>query len=181
MIVLKREHNHPIFSTDTLHHIAPSPETEEKQAALFCQGDSPNTPSVSSNLPSLTEEEKVKYQALLNRIQEGLSANPTLFVPAVKKMLKNADAFASTEHGLAFAMHTFGLYSGVKATTRTAAKRLVQHSHKTSPVCKKLLLSGEKKLKVCQPIIIRELLPRELSNHNYTSSGVLPKTKLNKT
>lgn len=129
-----------------------------------------STTSGSNNLPSATEEEKMKYQALLSRI-EAISANSAAFAPAFKKMLKNADAYASSESGLASTMHTFGSYSGVKAATRRVAKRLVQQCHKTvigvqttAPGHRKLLLSG-KILNVGRSTDIRKP-PKELSHHN---------------
>lgn len=157
--------------------------TEKNDNTECVSTSSDLTPSESNNILSVTEADRRRYQTLLNRIEHALSTNPAVFVPALKKMLDNTDEFVSTESALASAMHTFGKYSGVKAATRRAAKQLLRRSHKTvigvqptAPARRKLLLSGRKKLNVGRPAGVKGP-PRELSHHDYTSFGVLPKRK----
>lgn len=134
VIVRKGEHNHPMMLSraGSLHH--GDPDSQNMEA---CD----NTQPVSSRLPSLTKADEIKLQTLLNRIEEGLSSKPAVFVPALKKMLRNADRFAATESGLVSAMLNFGSYSGVQPT---------------APGQRKSLLSGRRKLNVGRPAGIRK-------------------------
>lgn len=107
-----------------------------------------------------------------------------VFVPALKKILKHVDE--ATEIRLVKAVHTSGLFAGIKAATQRVAKRLIQCSPgtviKVQPTalgCRKSLLSGKRKSNAGQPKDTKKPC-KELSSHDDTSFGLKEKRKRNR-
>ncbi|GFU89668.1 SWIM-type domain-containing protein [Trichonephila clavipes] len=63
----------------------------------------------------LTSQEYLEFKALCNRIKKGIDTSPETYVPAVKKMLRNAKKFAKTDADLISAMHNFATYESEAA------------------------------------------------------------------
>ncbi|GFY44585.1 hypothetical protein TNIN_435911 [Trichonephila inaurata madagascariensis] len=77
-----------------------------------------NSESVYSSETSkyeLTSQEYLEFEALCNRIKKGIDTSPETYVPAVKKMLRNAKQFTNTDADLISAMHNFATYESVAA------------------------------------------------------------------
>lgn len=125
------------------------------------------------------EEQSRLHHMVLHRLNAGLASNPDVFVPAVRKMLKNIDHHATTEAGLVSAISTFGKYSGVPAVHRRrfGARIGVQP---TAIGRRKLCLSGRRRI---GPGRLRQagkvVIPPALEKHDYTSFvSKLPARKL---
>lgn len=102
MIVLNGEHNHTIFSADTLHHRDRSPDTKEKLAALFRQGHNPSSAHYFLNIDLLMNSGENYYKfAADGRYYPTLSTVTKLFQKEFESeyesfsrdMFKNLEAF----------------------------------------------------------------------------------------
>jgi len=76
---------------------------------------------------NITDPEDImqSLDELFKRIKQGTVSNPSKYIPAVHKMVKNAAKFAATEDGLVSAMLTFGKDANLKpASTDTNRTKL---------------------------------------------------------
>ena len=128
-----------------------------------------------------------RLDGLLARIKQGLAESPDSFVPACRRMLDNADKFASTDTGLLTAMHTFAKYSGLQpAKCRSVLSRFATGKRRgiqigvqpTAVGRRRQTLSGKRRLSAGRPAgLVSARASRQLAAHDYTSLGTLPTRK----
>ncbi|GFQ79967.1 hypothetical protein TNCT_723401 [Trichonephila clavata] len=102
-----------------------------------------NSESVFSSDTSeyeLTSQEYLDFESLCNRIKKGIHTSPETYVPAVKKMLRNAKQFANTDADLISAMHNFATYESEAAQCKVGDmgrcfSTKIVHLGKRKPSC----------------------------------------------
>lgn len=110
-------------------------------------------------------------ETFCDRIKLGLHENGTAFLPAVEKMDRNIQKFASTESGLLTTLHTMGRYAGVlpgKKRTPLNARRHGQMIgvQPTAIARRKFPLSGRRSQHGGRPLqIVRRIAA--LQQHDY--------------
>lgn len=158
-------------------HISTVSENED---AVIKETELESTSEVTENDHS---ETIFQLKEFFDRIQKGIQSNSNVFLPAVKKMLKNASMFAATETGLVTALHTFATYSGVQRTLKKKDTKNERRSHKTyigvQPTAiarRKYSLAGKKNVCAGRP---RNSVKSTsvLQCHDYTTFGHLPSRK----
>lgn len=115
-----------------------------------------------------------QFDMLFERIKTGYVENQEVFLPAMQKMVKNANKYLKTETGLVSAMYTFGRNTGeprkplsVLQTKRSGCKIHVQP---TSIGRRKVTLGGKQRQQGGRP----PGLVKRSKEHNYSVFGELP-------
>ncbi|XP_050498792.1 uncharacterized protein LOC126879645 [Diabrotica virgifera virgifera] len=160
------------------------PETSGTQKYTELLAEDHGNDADSGESQTLSDQELAQLETLFDRIKNGAKSNPTIFVPAIQKMLFNATSFANTETGLVSALYTFGSYSGVEQKNkRTLKSTKSRRSHRikigvqpTAIGRRKYCLPGKRKVSAGRPAGSR-LTIEALQPHNYTTFGHLPSRK----
>lgn len=137
--------------------------------------------SLSNNVITSSENERDGLKALVHRIEEGMDSNPEVFVPAVKKLLKNVEMFVKTDSALVSALHTFGRYSGLSTVSTVGSRRGpqigVQPTSVARRICRKYSLGGKRRITSGRrPGGGKKSVATQ--EHDYTTFGLLPMNKI---